>query len=262
MSEEQGAKTFRRYLHSSQWDEALALYFGSVSEVQATRLGRVVLDQPTSRYENRLYRDLRFLARGIGDRSTVAPDFRREVGDRLLEALRDRESLNWKGLAEDSAYAGLRLTSTEPAILDRLADDDWNVRSAAVEFFVRAGAEDPETRQVFLQRLEDEDGPVRLMARLMLLEEEDPTDPERFRAAISDFQEHNRETSDAFDQLFATAIGRMIAGRPDLEEILFDAFRQGLPHFDLERALASATETEDRLRWAGRQEGAGRSPTE
>ncbi|MCP4658482.1 MAG: hypothetical protein GY856_23975 [bacterium] len=163
LNEEQSQRVVCHYLHVPEWEEALRLTVADAGQARADGLVRAILAEPSSKWEPRLCRDLRFVCRCLEDKASLGPEVREDVQVRLARALSGKEALDWPGLVREAAAvggAGPHLAAVAP----RLADDDRQVRRSAVEFFARVGADDEETRKAFAQRLADDDLPVRRSA--------------------------------------------------------------------------------------------------
>ncbi len=163
LDQEVSERVLRHYLHDPQWSEVNQLLVAGAPEVRSEGLVRVVLEAPSSEWETRLRRDLRFLCRCLGDRAQVGAEVRKEVYAEVEAALEsEEETFDWWELASDASYAGM--PAAQAAARRRLADDSVSVRSAAVDYFAKLGLQDAETRAAVTARLADDSWSVRSAA--------------------------------------------------------------------------------------------------
>lgn len=160
LDERQCCRIARHFLHAPDWEEVLRLAIGAATRVRAEALVRAILDEPSSEWETRIHRDLRFVCRCLEDKPDVGETVRAEVERRWLAALNSQESLDRSSLIAYGAGIGLG-EATSTAIIDQLAADDWRVRSSVLTHLSEIGADDNATRTAVAERLADSEESVR-----------------------------------------------------------------------------------------------------
>jgi energy-coupling factor transporter ATP-binding protein EcfA2 len=182
LSEAESVRMLRHYLHAPQWEEVLRLAVGRAGEARCEGLLGAVLGEPSSEWEGRLHRDLRFVMRCVGDRVAIGAETRHRIESRVLAALASPETLDRDGLVRDAAAMG-----PSPALTDffrsELDDKDWRVGDMAMQYFGQLRAEDDKTRQAILKKFDDKNYRVR-SAAIRCLAQLDSDDDETRRAVL------------------------------------------------------------------------------
>jgi len=130
--------------------------------------------------------------------------------------------------------------------MNRLKDEDFRVRLAAVEYFAHVGGDDESTRRAVEKRLSDEDLSVRraavdYFARVGLSERIAEESLRTFNSLPS-----GASTND-LDRAFSAAFGKLAPSRPELMKILLEE-RPKTKNFQMDAALSAAVLELDRRR--------------
>ncbi len=174
LEEEQGCRVLLHYLHAPQWEEALRLMVAGAGQARASRMVRAILDNPTSEWENRLCRDLRFVCRCLGDNSNVTSEVRGDVHERLVEAFDGGRVFERNELAREAAGAGPGKMAV--AMRQRIKDQNEFIRCDAVEYFNHLNLDDPENRTALKTRIDDWEDYTRSLAIEILARSDDNPD--------------------------------------------------------------------------------------
>ena len=205
---EESLRILLSHLHAPGWDGVLRRLVAAAPRHRAEALVEGLLSRPTSPWEERLRRDLRFLCRTLGDGARIGEKLRGKVRSTLLEALADAATLDRPGLILDGAGAVSAgeawATSLRDDLRSRLVvlleDPDAAVRHAAVELFARVEVTDPEVRAAVARRLRDEEAAVRRAAGAFLGRggTDDPETVAVFAALLHDAEWSVRRTAIEF----------------------------------------------------------------